>query len=182
MILKEPAGTRQMFVNAYLIYKMGDSDFFDEIVQVKIPREPFVADQRVIIKKLKNGWKIWGSGLDNIHNNSGANSITTDKSEFDKYIKLGINNIEQKALSENKMTNKRKLVEMVRKIIKEQLSKEEIKRTLTSDKNSYFLTRDGDGWILDITPRAAQNSTFYQKFDVEDLGKGHLGMRYRLTK
>ena len=66
--------------------------------------------------------------------------------------------------------------------IKEVLSKDTIVRTLTSDKNAYFLTKDGNGWILDITPKGAQQSTFHQKFNVKDLGKGHLGMKYKLTE
>ena len=66
--------------------------------------------------------------------------------------------------------------------VNEGLSKDAIVRTLTSDKNAYFLTKDGDGWILDITPKGAQKSTFHQKFGVKDLGKGHLGMKYKLTK
>jgi hypothetical protein len=66
--------------------------------------------------------------------------------------------------------------------INEGLSKDAVVRTLTSDKNAYFLTKDGNGWILDITPKAAQQSTFHQKFDVKDLGKGHLGMKYKLSE
>jgi hypothetical protein len=66
--------------------------------------------------------------------------------------------------------------------VNEGLSKDAVVRTLTSDKNAYFLTKDGDGWILDITPKAAQQSTFHQKFDVKDLGKGHLGMKYKLSE
>jgi hypothetical protein len=66
--------------------------------------------------------------------------------------------------------------------VTEGLSKDAVVRTLTSDKNAYFLTKDGNGWILDITPKAAQQSTFHQKFDVEDLGKGHLGMKYKLSE
>jgi len=64
----------------------------------------------------------------------------------------------------------------------EGLSKYAVISTLTSDKNAYFLTKDGNGWILDITPKAAQNSTFHQKFNVKDMGKGHLGMKYKLTE
>ena len=66
--------------------------------------------------------------------------------------------------------------------VNEALSKDAVVRTLTSDKNAYFLTKDGNGWILDITPKAAQQSTFHQKFDVKDLGKGHLGMKYKLSE
>ena len=66
--------------------------------------------------------------------------------------------------------------------VNEGLSKDAVVRTLTSDKNAYFLTKDGNGWILDITPKAAQQSTFHQKFDVKDLGKGHLGMKYKLSE
>jgi len=66
--------------------------------------------------------------------------------------------------------------------VNEGLSKDSIVRTLTSDKNAYFLTKDGNGWILDITPKGAQNSTFHQKFTVKDMGKGHLGMKYRLSE
>ena len=64
----------------------------------------------------------------------------------------------------------------------EGLSKDTIVRTLSRDRNAYFLTKDGNGWILDITPKAAQQSTFHQKFDVKDLGKGHLGMKYKLSE
>lgn len=64
----------------------------------------------------------------------------------------------------------------------EGLSKDAIVSTLSRDKNAYFLTKDGSGWILDITPKAAQHSTFHQKFDVKDLGKGHLGMKYKLSE
>ena len=67
-------------------------------------------------------------------------------------------------------------------LVNEGLSKDSIVRTLTSDKNAYFLTKDGNGWILDITPKGAQNSTFHQKFTVKDMGKGHLGMKYRLSE
>ena len=66
--------------------------------------------------------------------------------------------------------------------VNEGLSKDAVVRTLSSDKNAYFLTKDGNGWILDITPKAAQQSTFHQKFDVKDLGKGHLGMKYKLSE
>jgi len=66
--------------------------------------------------------------------------------------------------------------------VNEGLSKDSIVRTLTSDKNAYFLTKDGNGWILDITPKGAQNSTFHQKFTVKDMGKGHLGMKYKLSE
>jgi hypothetical protein len=66
--------------------------------------------------------------------------------------------------------------------VEEGLSKDAVVRTLASDKNAYFLTKDGNGWILDITPKAAQQSTFHQKFDVKDLGKGHLGMKYKLSE
>ena len=65
--------------------------------------------------------------------------------------------------------------------VNEVLSKDAIIRTLTRDKSQYFLEKDGNGWILHITPKAAQQSTFHQKFNVKDLGKGHLGMKYKLT-
>jgi hypothetical protein len=175
MILKDPAGGRQMFVNAYLIYKMGDSDYFDEIVQVKIPREPFVADQRVVIKKLKNGWKIWGSGLNNTHNNSGANSITMDKTEFDRYIKLGINNIEQKALSENKMTNKRKITEMVRRIIKEDTFNIDRTKNIigqqTYDSILKCNKQELETWLSDLKKemqREPESSTRFNKLKHEE--------------
>jgi hypothetical protein len=70
----------------------------------------------------------------------------------------------------------------VKESVNEGLSKDAIVRTLTSDKNAYFLTKDGNGWILDITPKGAQHSTFHQKFTVKDMGKGHLGMKYKLTE
>jgi hypothetical protein len=66
--------------------------------------------------------------------------------------------------------------------VSEGLSKDAIVRTLTRDKNAYYLSKDGNGWILDITPKAAQQSTFHQKFDVKDMGKGHLGMKYKLSE
>jgi hypothetical protein len=66
--------------------------------------------------------------------------------------------------------------------VSEGLSKYDIVSTLTRDKNAYFLSKDGNDWILDITPKAAQQSTFHQKFDVKDLGKGHLGMKYKLSE
>jgi hypothetical protein len=66
--------------------------------------------------------------------------------------------------------------------VNEGISKDAIVRTLTSDKNAYFLTKDGNGWILDITPKGAQKSTFHQKFKVKDMGKGHLGMKYKITE
>jgi hypothetical protein len=72
--------------------------------------------------------------------------------------------------------------QLFKESVSEGLSKDAVVRTLTSDKNAYFLTKDGNGWILDITPKAAQQSTFHQKFDVEDLGKGHLGMKYKLSE
>ena len=53
---------------------------------------------------------------------------------------------------------------------------------MTSDKNAYYLSKDGNDWILDITPKAAQQSTFHQKFNVKDMGKGHLGMKYKLSE
>lgn len=71
---------------------------------------------------------------------------------------------------------------IVKESVNEGLSKDAIVRTLTSDKNAYFLTKDGNGWILDITPKGAQNSTFHQKFTVKDMGKGHLGMKYKLSE
>ncbi len=73
-------------------------------------------------------------------------------------------------------------VSKLKESVNEGLSKDAVVRTLTSDKNAYFLTKDGSGWILDITPKAAQQSTFHQKFDVKDLGKGHLGMKYKLSE
>jgi hypothetical protein len=73
-------------------------------------------------------------------------------------------------------------VSKLKESVNEGLSKDSIVRTLTSDKGAYFLTKDGNGWILDITPKGAQNSTFHQKFDVKDLGKGHLGMKYKLSE
>jgi hypothetical protein len=75
-----------------------------------------------------------------------------------------------------------KLKSTIKESVNEGLSKDAVVRTLTSDKNAYFLTKDGNGWILDITPKAAQQSTFHQKFDVKDLGKGHLGMKYKLSE
>ena len=72
--------------------------------------------------------------------------------------------------------------QLFKESVDEGLSKDAVVRTLTSDKNAYFLTKDGNGWILDITPKAAQQSTFHQKFDVKDLGKGHLGMKYKLSE
>lgn len=66
--------------------------------------------------------------------------------------------------------------------INEGISKDAIVRTLTSDKGAYFLTKDGNDWILDITPKGAQKSTFHQKFTVKDMGKGHLGMKYKLSE
>jgi hypothetical protein len=72
--------------------------------------------------------------------------------------------------------------QLFKESVEEGLSKDAVVRTLTSDKNAYFLTKDGNGWILDITPKAAQQSTFHQKFDVKDLGKGHLGMKYKLSE
>ena len=66
--------------------------------------------------------------------------------------------------------------------INEGISKDAIVRTLTSDKNAYYLSKDGNDWILDITPKAAQQSTFHQKFNVKDMGKGHLGMKYKLSE
>ena len=75
-----------------------------------------------------------------------------------------------------------KLKSTIKEEVTEGLSKDAVVRTLSSDKNAYFLTKDGNGWILDITPKAAQQSTFHQKFDVKDLGKGHLGMKYKLSE
>ncbi len=66
--------------------------------------------------------------------------------------------------------------------INEGISKDAIVRTLTSDKNAYYLSKDGNDWILDITPKAAQQSTFHQKFNVKDMGKGHLGMKYKISE
>ena len=74
------------------------------------------------------------------------------------------------------------IASLFKESVNEGLSKDAVVRTLTSDKNAYFLTKDGNGWILDITPKAAQQSTFHQKFDVKDLGKGHLGMKYKLSE
>ena len=74
------------------------------------------------------------------------------------------------------------IASLFKESVDEGLSKDAVVRTLTSDKNAYFLTKDGNGWILDITPKAAQQSTFHQKFDVKDLGKGHLGMKYKLSE
>jgi hypothetical protein len=62
------------------------------------------------------------------------------------------------------------------------LTKEAIVRTLTSDKEQYFLQKDNDGYILYISPRGALNSTFHQKFNVEDLGNEGTRRKYRLTK
>jgi hypothetical protein len=62
------------------------------------------------------------------------------------------------------------------------VTKESIKRTLTSDKNAYFLEKDNDGYILYISPKGAMNSTFHDKFEVEDLGTDGTRMKYRITK
>ena len=62
------------------------------------------------------------------------------------------------------------------------LTKESIKRTLTSDTNQYFLEKDNDGYILYISPKGAMNSTFHDKFNVEDLGTDGTRMKYKLTK
>jgi hypothetical protein len=62
------------------------------------------------------------------------------------------------------------------------VTKESIKRTLTSDTNQYFLEKDNDGYILYISPKGAMNSTFHYKFNVEDLGTDGTRMKYKLTK
>jgi hypothetical protein len=62
------------------------------------------------------------------------------------------------------------------------LTKDSIKRTLVEDTNQYFLEKDGDGYILYITPNGATKSTFHEKFKVEDLGTDGGRMKYRLTK
>ena len=62
------------------------------------------------------------------------------------------------------------------------MTKDSIVRTLTSDKNQYFLEKDNDGYILYISPRGAMNSTFHDKFNVEDLGNEGTKRKYRLTK
>ena len=68
------------------------------------------------------------------------------------------------------------------KMAKGGVTKSSIIRTLTSDKNQYFLQKDKDGYILLISPKGALNSTFHQKFNVEDLGNEGTRMKYRLTK
>ncbi len=70
----------------------------------------------------------------------------------------------------------------IKEAVTEGISKDAIVRTLTSDKNAYYLSKDGNDWILDITPKAAQQSTFHQKFNVKDMGKGHLGMKYKISE
>ncbi len=62
------------------------------------------------------------------------------------------------------------------------VTKDSVIRTLTSDKNQYFLEKDNDGYILYISPRGAMNSTFHDKFKVEDLGTDGTRMKYRLSK
>jgi len=62
------------------------------------------------------------------------------------------------------------------------LTKEAIVRTLTSDKEQYFLQKDNDGYILYISPKGALNSTFHEKFNVESLGNEGTRRKYRLTK
>jgi hypothetical protein len=62
------------------------------------------------------------------------------------------------------------------------LTKESIVRTLTSDKEQYFLQKDNDGYILYISPKGALNSTFHEKFNVESLGNEGTRRKYRLTK
>lgn len=62
------------------------------------------------------------------------------------------------------------------------LTKDSIVRTLTSDKSQYFLEKDGNGYILYISPRGAMNSTFHDKFNVEDLGNEGTKRKYKLTK
>jgi hypothetical protein len=62
------------------------------------------------------------------------------------------------------------------------LTKDSIIRTLTSDKSQYFLKKDGRGYILYISPKGALNSTFHDKFNVEDLGNEGTKRKYRLSK
>lgn len=61
------------------------------------------------------------------------------------------------------------------------ITKDSIKRTLTSDTSQYFLEKDGDGYILTITPRGAMNSNFYYKFHVESLPNDNTRLKYRLS-
>lgn len=62
------------------------------------------------------------------------------------------------------------------------LTKDSVKRTLTSDTSQYFLEKDGKDYILFITPKGAMNSTFHDKFKVEDLGNEDGRRKYRLSK
>jgi hypothetical protein len=61
------------------------------------------------------------------------------------------------------------------------ITKDSIKRTLTSDTSQYFLEKDGDGYILTITPRGAMNSNFHYKFHVESLPNDNTRLKYRLS-
>jgi hypothetical protein len=104
------------------------------------------------------------------------------KLPLDMLIKASFNWGIERGLDSKLKGELSKLKSTIKEEVNEGLSKDAVVRTLTSDKNAYFLTKDGNGWILDITPKAAQQSTFHQKFDVKDLGKGHLGMKYKLSE
>jgi len=71
---------------------------------------------------------------------------------------------------------------LMAKMAKGGITKESIIRTLTSDKSQYFLEKDGSGYILYISPKGSLNSTFMDKFNVEDLGNEGTKRKYKLTK
>jgi len=94
--LKDSATSGNVFVHCFLISLTNNLDHFDDIFTVK------GQEQRVVIKKLKNGWKIWGSPVGEPDSNSGKN-VTVDSNTYQRYVKMGVDALKNKAIEENYM-------------------------------------------------------------------------------
>ncbi len=100
----------------------------------------------------------------------GDGSYTSNKSKHDS--KLASKKIKEEVVKEGIENVANGLPQTMGK--QKSLKREALKsivRTLTGDKNAYYLSKDGNDWILDITPKAAQQSTFHQKFFQKVLDK-----------
>jgi hypothetical protein len=145
--------------------------------KVRSPKEfnELVEEKEKIVKNLspKEIAEMWNK-------NVGKMSQITEDEAGKSNMKMYLSNLlVEKELTEEEYN---KYFEKGGYMAKGGVTKESIKRTLTSDTNQYFLEKDNDGYILYISPKGAMNSTFHDKFNVEDLGTDGTRMKYKLTK